>query len=273
MLGLLSKEDGASILDVLREKCSILISSCDSYSDLWLPFCKTLERHWPDRGMDTFILSETKTAEIKHVQFINSGVVKNDWSRNLEHALQSVQTKYVCLMLEDFFLRSDVDQSVFQDVIKFADSHDADMVRLLKKPTLHEQAFMQNNIALKISMHAPYRVSCQASLWRRTSLIQLVKAGESAWEFERYGSERSVELGFEHYTCKATVLPYFHHVVERGRWFPWDASHFGRQNIGCDFASRNVMSWSYGFFWLVRKSVLNLKRRMKLLKIRLLHGV
>lgn len=267
------EEDGAFNLDVLREKCSILISSCDSYSDLWLPFCKTLERHWPDRGMDTFILSETKTSEIKNIQFINSGVVENDWSRNLEYALQNVQTKYVCLMLEDFFLRSDVNQSVFLDFVNFADKSDADMVRLLRKPTLCEPAFTQNDLALKISRHAPYRVSCQASLWSRTSLIQLVKAGESAWEFERYGSERSVELGFDHYTCKATVLPYFHHVVERGIWFPWDAWRFGRQNIGCDFASRKVMSWPHGFFWLARKSVLNLKRRMKLLKIKRRLGV
>jgi len=31
-----------------RANCSILIPSCDKYSDLWRPFFTLFWRHWPD---------------------------------------------------------------------------------------------------------------------------------------------------------------------------------------------------------------------------------
>ena len=119
-------------------------------------------------------------------------------------------------MLEDFFLRSKVDHSRFLHCLHFAEHNNADMVRLIKKPTLYATKGIRDQFISELSINAPYRVSCQASLWKRTALLAILEPGETAWEFEIEGSERSKQLNLSFYSTKKSVLTYFHHVVERG---------------------------------------------------------
>ena len=255
----------------IENRCSLLVSSCDKYSDLWVPFFQCLDLYWSQRQLNTFILCESKRSDIDGIKFINSGKKAANWSSNLKYALEKIETKYVCLMLEDFFLRSLVDHSKFMYCLNFADINNADMIRLLKKPTLYSKQKISDKLISKLNIHAPYRVSCQASLWNRETLISLLEPGETAWEFEINGSKRSKNRNLQFYATKKSVLTYFHHVVERGIWFPWDAWYFSKKQISCDFSSRKIMTWPYGIFWLIRKLILNFKRRLKIIIVGLLN--
>jgi len=247
----------------MNDKCSLLVSSCDAYADLWLPFSQCLDLHWSDRKMDTYIISETKAMDLLGIKFIHSGKSCSDWSSNLINALENIQTEYVCFMLEDFLLRKKVDHSRILYCLEFAERKNADMIRLLTKPTVFTKKSQDEELVGKLSLNAPYRVSCQGSLWRRSTLISLLQPGETAWEFERNGSVRSKKLKLNFYSSRKSVLTYFHHAIERGRWFPWDAWNCRRLGIQCDFHSREIMSWPSGFFWLIRKLFFILKRKFK----------
>ena len=217
------------------------------------------------------MISESKKADIPGVKFLNSGMKGTSWSSNLIYALENIDTKYVCFMLEDFFLRSPVDQSKFLYCLRFAEINNSDMIRLISKPTLYTKDLKRDLLISKLSTKGPYRVSCQASLWKRDTLLSLLVAGESAWEFEINGTERSRNINLNFYSTKKSVLTYYHHVVERGIWFPWDAWYFKRMNISCDFSSRKVMSWPHGIFWLIRKVIFKLKMHSKIFFQRILN--
>ena len=166
--------------------------------------------------LDAFIICESNRADINRVKILNSGKKNGDWSSNLKYALESIETKYVCLMLEDFFLRSPVEHSRFLHCLRFAECNNADMVRLIKKPTIYATKGIRDMFISELSINAPYRVSCQASLWKREALLAILEPGETAWEFEIKGSKRSRHLSLRFYSARKSVLTYFHHVVERG---------------------------------------------------------
>lgn len=103
-----------------------------------------------------------------------------------------------------------------------------------------------------INPGAQYRVSAQAAFWRVETLRQILLAGESLWDFEINGTDRCNKFdGFV--SVWKPALPYFHHVVERGKWFPWDALYFSYLNIGVDLSRRGVMPYGDVIRYFIQK--------------------
>src|SRR5690348_12826357 len=71
--------------------------------------------------------------------------------------------------------------------------------------------------------------------------MAILRDGESAWDFEHLGTERSRANGGGYYCAEVASLP-CRHVVERGKWFRSAAKYYRNLNIGCDFCARPTMS-------------------------------
>lgn len=229
--------------------CTLLVASCDAYSDLWEPYFALISRYWPDCPFPIALITENKRPNLGRVRALHLGQGL-DWSSLLLRALDAVSTPYVLLSLEDFFLRRTVDT---QRVIALLDAlkrENLNMLRLIPRPGPKGRRL--KGLYGGIAPHTPYRVSTQAALWRVTVLRQLLLPGESAWQFEVNGSKRSsLYQGFA--SVWDAAIPYRHHVVERGRWFPWAAFRFRRLQIGVDLKARPVMSAVETSRWVFNK--------------------
>ena len=82
--------------------------------------------------------------------------------------------------------------------------------------------------------------------------MDLLIATESIWEFELNGTKRSKKYD-KFYAVREPVLTYKHHVVERGKWFPWSARKFNKMGIGVDLESREIMNSFETLKWLFNK--------------------
>lgn len=239
--------------------CSILIPSCDQYSDLWRPFLTLFWRYWPDCPYRVLLGSNQQCYDDARVNVIHSAHGSN-WTNRVRDQLHAVRTPYVLLMLEDFFLRRSVSTKQVQRCLLALKRSKGHMVRLTLRPgpDLHLSETPELGI---VSVGAPYRVSTQAAIWRVESLLSLMRDRESIWEFEINGSVRSADMPAGFYCTRRNVIDYGRHVVERGKWFPWEAWRFSRAHIGCDFNRRPTMTfweamcWSY---WKGRSLILNL---------------
>lgn len=87
--------------------CTLLVSSCDRYSDLWTPFFSLLNRYWAYCKFSKVLITEELKPEFPNVRALNLGS-NLDWSSLLIKALDNIPTTYILLTLEDFFLRKDV---------------------------------------------------------------------------------------------------------------------------------------------------------------------
>lgn len=241
-----------------NEKCEILVSSCDGYADLWLPFFNLFKKHWPDCPFEISLITEKEQAQVERVNSLCLGTGK-DWSNLLASALEKVQTDYVLFMLEDFFLRKKVCTHQISKLIEKMDEQKIEMLRLVPRPGPPNRKNGEEDLFGELPVNTKWRVSSQASIWRKTVLKDLVKRGESAWEFEVNGTQRSIKY-HKFYCTRKGLIPYGHHVVERGKWFPWEAWKYKKMNIGCDFSKRRTMNAWESSSWLIKKFLVGLKQ-------------
>lgn len=223
-----------------NEVCSLLVLSCDAYSDLWRPFFTLFWRFWKDCPFKVYLGSNTIAYSDPKVKTLLAGH-GGSWSSEFGRQLQMIDTPYVLLCLEDFFFRRDVPTERLLSVFNLFRHMQGHMLRLVRNPG-PDRAIPETSEFGVVDIGTPYRVSMQASVWRRETLAQLLSDRESIWEFEMSGSLRSAMFEEGFFTVYDSILPYDHHVVERGKWFPVDAKTFGRLHIGCDFSRRPIMT-------------------------------
>ena len=231
--------------------CCILVVSCDRYRDLWTPFFTLFKRYWPDCNMPVYLGTNCAHADVAGVTILNAGE-DEAWSRRLRYFLQTIDTSYVLVMLEDFFLDRRVSNAEILRQIELLQRLDGVALRLFPNPPAD---YFLDGVGI-LHVQSPYRVSLQAAIWNRRRLMDLLVDEESPWEFERRGSKRSRALSGGFYSVAKAVIHY-QHVVERGEWFRSCARRYGAEDIGCDFKARPVM----GILKTCKKKPANLLRR------------
>lgn len=241
-------------------ECAVLVPSCDAYADLWRPFFTLFWRHWADCPFPVHLgVNEGGFADPR-VRTL-PGAHGTNWTNRVRDQVTTLRAPYVLLMLEDFFLQAPIDTLAVARHLRALRDLGGHMVRLVARPGPRASVPGHEDIG-DIPPGTDYRVSTQAAIWRRESLLDLMRTGETIWEFELRGSRRSDAHAGGYYAVWRDALTYRHHVVERGKWFPWAARRFGRMDIGCDFTRRQVMSPTETASWLARKARGELMKRL-----------
>lgn len=176
-----------------------------------------------------------------------------DWSSDMRKILYQIKETYVILLLEDYWIKSKPDTETLLKSIKMMQKMDAGFLRLACFPSDHFQDYAYDVIpeeewCVITRPSAKYRVNLQAGIWNRKYLLELLKDGESAWDFELQGTIRSR-------TMKAPVLglreikglrevhgpiPYLCTAVTKGVWM-YDAVKMAKkENIVLDTGGRPV---------------------------------
>ena len=110
------------------------------------------------------------------------------WSETLRTALDRVPVDYVLLWIDDHFVIERVNNADIMAAIKGFLSVQGNYLRLHSLPKADERT---NEYFGTVVSGAIYRTATVASVWRRSVLKDLLKPGESAWDFETAGSLRS----------------------------------------------------------------------------------
>ena len=118
----------------------------------------------------------------------------DDWSGALLRALARLQTEYVMYFQEDYWLQEPVSTDRIREYVDLMDQHELNYIRLLSKPQ-PDGSFPHDQRLGVLADTADYRTSVQVSLWRTRVFGSLLRAGESAWQFETDGNRRSRRYG------------------------------------------------------------------------------
>jgi hypothetical protein len=206
----------------------VLVPSLDAYADLWTPFFTLFWRYWPDCPFPVYLGTNALPFPDPRVTVVHAEH-GNNWTNRVRLQLQQLQTPYVLIVLEDFFLRSPVDTRACLDCFAAMRTLDAHMVRLHPDPK-PDHPVPGFPLLGSIDARAPYRACAQIAIWKRETLLSLMKENESVWEFELLGSRRSDKLDGFFSTWKPLMK--HRHVMERGKWFRNEARIHRKMGIG-----------------------------------------
>lgn len=233
------------------EKCTILVNSCDKYEDAWYPLFKIMKAEWKDRKWPIVLNTESKTFDyedmgIKTFRLYQPGV-KDKWGKRLIETLKRIDTEYVLMYLDDFFLTRPVNQNMLDQCIEWLDKND-DVAVFCFMPAYGENIKDGRFEGFeKRPQDGDYRLNCQAALWRKEELIEYTKPNYNPWEWEIFGSIRTRKSKKSYYSIiKGVELPFEYQLSEgtgiyRGRWVDKVVIPiFKKHDINIDFSIRGI---------------------------------
>lgn len=233
----------------------ILVISCEDYSDLWPPFVYCFQKYWPKCKWPVDIITDASDfKEIKGFQIKSYGK-SLPWSDVLKKALESIDENFVLLMLEDFLLKSTINNSDLNEIITLIRINNINMFRLIPRPAPSK---IKNKKYGEIAPNEKWRVSTQAAIWNKEILLKILKSNESPWDFEINGTRRANKYS-AFFGTKNHIIKYYHHDVQRGLWFPWSIIWMTLNRVPFNKKSRKIMSFGSTLRYLLIKFLFKIR--------------
>ena len=214
----------------MKNRYTLLIHSCDKFSDLWDAHIKLLERNWPDRNCPTFILTDSINEHIfRNVEILSAGDNKEITER-IRYALEYINTEYVIVTLDDYFPTTSIETRRINRLIDVMEKEGYDYMRLYHLPEGGTTATKYSDI-YNLSLDGDYRVNLYVGIWRKDFMARTLADKElNAWEFEVTLTEQSrisggkcaVSLG-----CEFPILD----VVRKGYILPKAAKYLKQYDL------------------------------------------
>lgn len=107
------------------------------------------------------------------------------WSQCLKWALESINTDIILYLQEDYFIKGG-DDIVEMYVNLMLENPDIKCIHLTDQSVLSSTKSEFEKLD-NVRDFQESRVSCQAALWRKQELMEILRTRESAWDFERCG--------------------------------------------------------------------------------------
>jgi hypothetical protein len=218
-----------------RPDVAVVVLSCDRYSDLWGPFFELYFRNWSGIDLPVYLCANRQTLEDSRVVTALSGE-DPDWSTSIGASLAQVPHDYVLLVFDDVFFDKPVDPPSLQRLLDFVQKRQPSYLRFRAAPKPDERIDAHFG---RIHEETIYRTSV-FGLWRRSTLIELLEPGESAWEFEYNSPQRARSLP-DFYGVYDTYFSYIH-AIEKGLWIPDAYDRTLALGVQPDLSRRRLMT-------------------------------
>lgn len=236
------------------DNCTLLVCSCDSYEDTWYPFFKLFKHYWSDCDMPIILNTETKKYEFNGLDINCFQLYKQDeivpYGQRLIDHLKKIETDYVFILIDDFFIREYVDSNAISSCLDYIKNHSD--VAAISFDAVKDDLNVDDGELEKFLLrprYGEYIVNLQGAIWNKEKLISYVRGHESPWEFEINGTFRSYETQDKFYTLKDLSLSPINYGkkkgltwgIVRGKWVYDDVKPlFDRHNIDIDLEQRGL---------------------------------
>ena len=219
-------------------KCSVIISSCDTRDDIWHPFFTLFFRYWPDCPFPVYLISNYKKYDDSRVETISVGEDKG-WATNMKTALKQIPTPYVLAMLDDLFLEKSTKTDYIESLVDYAQNNSIGYIGLVPFFDLDKDYSNALNLG-RISVSVD-RISHRASLWNKKILSDLLVDGENVVQMEIEGSKRSHVITAPFLSVKEPAM-YYHvrSAIIRGKWMYDAVKLCQKEDIKLDLSRRSI---------------------------------
>lgn len=165
---------------------AVLVNSCDDYSEVWPYFFTLFFRNFDIKNhlFETKIFLNTETKHYYDSRVVTLNCDSNvSWSTRFKHALNEIKSEFVIVLLDDFFLMSEVDLNEISSICDYLANSEAHAF-YFKHITGQNSNHLIFDRYIKMDPNIKYFMTFQACVWKREKLIEIIKDGLSPWEIE-----------------------------------------------------------------------------------------
>ncbi len=164
----------------------------DGYYDIWEDFLELFERNWPDCPYPLYIVDAEKKlsyAKEYRVTVLNAGC-NAEYSKKVQMAIKDIDTDYLLLLLEDFFIYKPVDTKEFIKLFdlvkkKGIDYYCIPSTEFSGGAKQERESEAGHPYMRKFNDKDDYTVSCQPAIWNKEFLKECIgRENYNAWIFE-----------------------------------------------------------------------------------------
>lgn len=179
---------------MLKEKLTLVINSCNKFSDLWQTHIGLLNENWSDRRIETLLVTECDTSSrFDGVRIISAGEGK-EYPQRMARALLDIKTEYILITLDDYFPIHKIENSRIERLIEIMDVEKLDYIRLFPDPNSHKP-FKNYKKMYEIPLDVNYAVNLYQGIWRKDFVEKTLRDSQTIWKYEVSLTPIARELG------------------------------------------------------------------------------
>ena len=199
---------------------SVVVSSCDRFFDAWRPFAFFFRKYWPDCPFPVYLVVNELRVQSTWLRVIRVGPDEG-WATTMQRALADIDTPYILYLQEDYFLTAPVRAEQLASDIAHAIEQNAASFCFYNLSLLEPEFGNQPERFAVVPDDSLGRTRLQATLWKRDAFAALLRPGETAWNMEARGSERTRGMLILSYARSDDLpIPYLMSAIVRGLWTP-----------------------------------------------------
>ena len=235
---------------------TIVVLSSDGYKDCWEPMFKSLKMFIPNIEKFEIILS-TNNLDYDYpgldVKVVTHGLNK-PWSKRVFDSINEASNETILLLVEDYFLRSNINESKFLEYLELFESNsDVDHIRLVNYGNKFEVKKSSINDLDTIDSNTKNRFMFLPGLWRKEIIKKYLTQFEGPYIAEKTADYRAKIYSHGFYCASMDYISkhgHFYHTsssgaVYKGKWKPWVIDFLKDLNIQIDLEKRGVGDQAY----------------------------
>lgn len=233
----------------VNERLSVLISSCDKFSDLWDENIRLYQKNWKENNCRTILVTDAKRDWQSTQAELISVDGENSFPLRIRHALDSITTPYVLVTLDDYFLIDPVDTQKIEYLLDRMQQERIQYLSLYNRRVTNKKKYLPVEKLLPIDLQKKYAVTLYPAIWEVAFLKKTIREDLSPWLYEVSLTQTAIA---EKANCQASFAGTFNilDVVRKGKVLHKAKRYFKRNGI--DIGNRPVISyWAELKLWVL----------------------
>jgi hypothetical protein len=258
-----------------NDDLAILVSSPDSYNEVFRIFLKLFNKYWANCEYELILANNVLNYDDSKVTVINCGEDAMSWCQRTVHAVQKINKKYFIVITEDSLISEYIDSNEISNIIKIMDLYSLQYYKLYPKPNANGRLFHGLPHVHEILKKQPYGRNLNTAIWERSYLLKCLGDGtETGWQIEEkwlreaYHAEKG---SFDNCVADDRNVLHTIHGVAKGKWLPTALKRLKTIGYEVEVGTRGVIPKrdEFAIFFLKKFNTISSPKLRKVAKITL----
>lgn len=193
---------------------SIVIGTCDKFSDLWQTHFELLFKNWAGEMPPIYLITDKETAF--SYEGVTVVVEEGHLPGRIKKALDVIDSDRVLLTLDDYFVINSVNGRDIGTLCAYAEKNSVDYLMLYNRRWAKKRYYKGIDSFSKIDLEKRYALNLYPAIWTKAFLAFSIDEELTPWMFEPMLTEKAREYEANCVFSKAGSFEILD-VVRKGR--------------------------------------------------------